>query len=123
VISLCLVICATAHTYCSSPLCQLFTPCTLSIGKPVLTDEVAFGAARNWGAHAVLKLAAACERGSEHPVGQTIVRAAQNSGLSLAAVDNFEVQLLLIVACGIHLAQLETELLSVSLACSALVNL
>jgi hypothetical protein len=70
-------------------LCQLYTP---SIGKPVLTDEVAFGAARTWGAHAVLKLAAACERGSEHPVGQTIVRAAQNSGLSLAAVDNFEVQ-------------------------------
>jgi cation transport ATPase len=97
-------------------LCVLHT---LSTGKPVLTDEVAFGAARNWGAHAVLKLAAACERGSEHPVGQTIVRAAQNSGLSLAAVDNFEVNFLQTVVHPNYVVQfiVASVLVSSTLAC------
>ncbi|KAG5182693.1 putative copper-transporting ATPase [Tribonema minus] len=65
---------------------------TLTTGKPALTDEVSFGAAERWGDHAMLRLAAACEKCSEHPVGQTVVRAAQSLGLALPAVDNFEVR-------------------------------
>ena len=38
----------------------------------------------------VLRLAAAVEKGSEHPLGEAIVRAAQQRGLALPAVANFE---------------------------------
>jgi Cu+-exporting ATPase len=37
-----------------------------------------------------LRLAASAERGSEHPLGESIVRAAQAKGLSLSAPQNFE---------------------------------
>ncbi|GAB3472160.1 Ag(+)-translocating P-type ATPase SilP [Kineococcus endophyticus] len=38
----------------------------------------------------VLRLAAAVEKGSEHPLGEAIVRAAQQQGLTVPAVANFE---------------------------------
>jgi Cu+-exporting ATPase len=38
----------------------------------------------------LLRLAASAERGSEHPLGEAIVRAAQARGLSLAQPDHFE---------------------------------
>ena len=40
--------------------------------------------------HNLLRLAASVERGSEHPLGEAIVRAAQESGLSLSEPANFE---------------------------------
>jgi len=39
---------------------------------------------------AVLRLAAAVERASEHPLGEAVVRAAQERGLDLAAVQDFQ---------------------------------
>jgi Cu+-exporting ATPase len=38
----------------------------------------------------VLRLAAAVERGSEHPLGEAVVRAAQERGLSVPAVQDFQ---------------------------------
>ncbi len=69
---------------------------TLTEGKPALTDVVV---APGWlppsanglspEAH-LLQLAASAERGSEHPLGQAIVAAAQVQALELAAPADFE---------------------------------
>jgi Cu+-exporting ATPase len=83
---------------------------TITEGRPVVTDvvvaqpalaPVATGANdagdRNGNGtppagaeHEVLRLAASAERGSEHPLGEAIVRAAQERGVSLAQVDQFQ---------------------------------
>jgi P-type Cu+ transporter len=42
------------------------------------------------GTHALLRLAASVERGSEHPLGEAVVRAAQERGLTLAQPQGFE---------------------------------
>jgi Cu+-exporting ATPase len=60
---------------------------TLTRGEPNVTDIVAFGGT---GEPEVLRLAAAVEAGSEHPLGEAIVRAAQQRGLALPAVGGFE---------------------------------
>jgi Cu+-exporting ATPase len=56
---------------------------TITEGQPSVTDVVTRD-------QRLLRLAASAERGSEHPLGEAIVRAAQAQGLSLAQPDRFE---------------------------------
>jgi P-type Cu+ transporter len=80
---------------------------TLTEGRPVVTDVtvVAQHRAMELAAHGnrrggtlpvlserdeLLRLAASAERGSEHPLGAAIVRAAQGQGLTLAQPERFE---------------------------------
>ncbi|HLL74480.1 MAG TPA: heavy metal translocating P-type ATPase [Pyrinomonadaceae bacterium] len=51
---------------------------TITRGRPVLTDVIA---AAGFDENELLRLAAVAERGSEHPVGEAIVRAAEERGL------------------------------------------
>lgn len=60
---------------------------TLTKGEPNVTDVVAFG---GMGQDEVLRLAAALEMGSEHPLGEAIVRGAHDRQLQLGLVANFE---------------------------------
>ncbi|HVC35009.1 MAG TPA: heavy metal translocating P-type ATPase [Chloroflexota bacterium] len=59
---------------------------TITIGKPVLTNVVATGAHDENG---VLRLAAAVEKGSEHPLGAAIVQGARERELSIPSAENF----------------------------------
>ena len=62
---------------------------TITVGQPTVTDVVASNDssdAEGW----LLRLAASAERGSEHPLGEAVVQAAQARGLSLAQPDRFE---------------------------------
>ena len=60
---------------------------TLTRGEPALTDVVA---ADGIPEKELLRLVASAERGSEHPLGEAIVRGARERGLSLADADEFE---------------------------------
>jgi Cu+-exporting ATPase len=60
---------------------------TLTRGEPNVTDIVALGAATE---EEILRLAAAVEAGSEHPLGEAIVRAAQHRELVLPQVEGFD---------------------------------
>jgi Cu+-exporting ATPase len=60
---------------------------TLTEGKPKV---VAFKVAAGFVEADVLRLAASLERGSQHPLGAAIVKAAEEKGLPLAAVQNFD---------------------------------
>ena len=60
---------------------------TLTRGEPSVTDIVSLAGEPE---EKVLRLAAAVEVGSEHPLGEAIVRAAQHRGLALPAVEGFE---------------------------------
>lgn len=60
---------------------------TLTEGRP--TFEVAIPAPGHT-ADEVLLMAASLDQGSEHPLAETIVRAARDSGMVLAKPDNFE---------------------------------
>jgi P-type Cu+ transporter len=60
---------------------------TLTEGRPVVTDVVVRPGMTET---ELLRLAAAAERGSEHPLGEAIVRSAQERGVELAAVENFQ---------------------------------
>lgn len=60
---------------------------TLTRGEPNVTDIVPLGEASE---EQVLRFAAAIETGSEHPLGQAIVRAAKHRALVLPKVDKFE---------------------------------
>ncbi|MBC8078565.1 MAG: copper-translocating P-type ATPase, partial [Chloroflexales bacterium] len=57
---------------------------TITAGQPSVTDIVASGAD-----DVLLRLAASVERVSEHPLGEAIVRAAQERGLTLAQPEGF----------------------------------
>jgi len=65
---------------------------TITQGQPSVTDVVAVheeqGTALD-GQDAILRFAASAERGSEHPLGEAIVRAAQDRALSLAEPEAF----------------------------------
>lgn len=60
---------------------------TITEGKPVVTDLVAYQGADD---AQILTLAAAAEVGSEHPLGEAIVEAAKEAGLVLPAVQSFQ---------------------------------
>ena len=59
---------------------------TLTQGRPSVTDLVAASV----GEEELLRLAASVERGSEHPLGKAIVRAAQDRGVVTEPVEGFE---------------------------------
>ncbi|HEV7903757.1 MAG TPA: heavy metal translocating P-type ATPase [Pyrinomonadaceae bacterium] len=59
---------------------------TITRGQPALTDVLTI---ENFDADELLRLAAAAERGSEHPVGEAIVRGARARGLAGASVEKF----------------------------------
>ncbi len=59
---------------------------TLTRGEPQVTDVITNGASE----HDVLFFAGSAEKGSEHPLGQAIVRAAEEKGLSPEQPDEFE---------------------------------
>ncbi|PCK80804.1 heavy metal translocating P-type ATPase [Rhizobium sophoriradicis] len=60
---------------------------TLTEGKPVLTDIVAFGGIEE---NRLLSLAASLERGSEHPLAEAIVSGAEERGATFVEVTGFE---------------------------------
>jgi Cu+-exporting ATPase len=59
---------------------------TLTEGEPMVVGLVAIGDAD---ASEILRLAAAVERGSEHPVGEAIVAEAEERGLEIPAIAKF----------------------------------
>jgi Cu+-exporting ATPase len=59
---------------------------TLTRGEPMLTDVVENGTNRK----ELLFLAASAEKGSEHPLGEAIVRGAEKEGITLDRPDEFE---------------------------------
>ena len=61
---------------------------TITEGSPSVTEALAFDGI--FGADEVLRLAAGAERGSEHPLGEAVVRAAEARGLSAPAGRDFE---------------------------------
>jgi Cu+-exporting ATPase len=61
---------------------------TITKGEPALTDVIA-ATTEFISEDELLRLAASAERGSEHPLGEAIVRGAQARGLELAEVKNF----------------------------------
>jgi P-type Cu+ transporter len=60
---------------------------TLTKGEPELTDVVA---TNGFGEDKLLRLVASAERGSEHPLGEAIVRGARERGLKLAEAQSFD---------------------------------
>jgi Cu+-exporting ATPase len=60
---------------------------TLTKGRPELTDVVATNGLPG---DELLRLVASAERGSEHPLGEALVRGAEDRGLALARADGFE---------------------------------
>src|SRR5256885_14851359 len=60
---------------------------TLTKGSPSVTDVVPFGPLK---ADEILRLAASAEKGSEHPLGEAIVRAASDRGLTIEDPQDFQ---------------------------------
>ncbi len=62
---------------------------TITVGQPAVTDLVV---SESWpgSLEDALRLAASAERGSEHPLGEAIVQAAQEKGLALADPAGFQ---------------------------------
>ncbi|MEI6724658.1 MAG: heavy metal translocating P-type ATPase [Actinomycetes bacterium] len=67
---------------------------TITEGRPRVTDVVVFDAGTGGGSgldeHGLLRLVAAAERGSEHPLAGAIVTAAEERGLSIPEAGQFE---------------------------------
>ena len=62
---------------------------TITKGEPSVTDIVPLNA---FDPAELLRLAAVAERGSEHPLGQAVVKAAQERGLTLTQPQSFEAE-------------------------------
>jgi Cu+-exporting ATPase len=60
---------------------------TITRGHPDVREVIPAG---GWDADVLLALVAAAEVGSEHPVGEAVVRGARQRGLTLPAVDSFD---------------------------------
>ncbi len=60
---------------------------TLTKGQPEVTDIIALSGS---GENELLRLAAIAESGSEHPLGQAVVRKAKQMGIPVAGPDSFE---------------------------------
>jgi Cu+-exporting ATPase len=60
---------------------------TLTVGKPSLMEIVP---AKGFDEMSILHFAASLERASEHPLGAAIVKGAEQRGISLTGVENFE---------------------------------
>ncbi len=58
---------------------------TITEGKPKVTDIVSINSSED----ELLQIAASCEQGSEHPLGEAIVRAAEEKGLVFLATSQF----------------------------------
>lgn len=58
---------------------------TITEGKPKVTDIISNSKSKD----DLLSLAASAEKGSEHPLGEAIVRAAQDGNVELKAIENF----------------------------------
>ncbi len=64
---------------------------TITKGKPEMTDSVVHGQWMvNDGQDELIRLAGSVERGSEHPLGRSIVQRAEAQGLTLFEPKNFE---------------------------------
>ena len=59
---------------------------TITEGKPKVVDVIS----HEMEPDELLRLAASCERSSEHPLGEAIVAGAQEKGLSLAQTEAFQ---------------------------------
>ncbi len=59
---------------------------TITEGKPKVTEIITYG---NYDEDYILKLAASAEKGSEHPLGEAIVRYANEKNIDLLDVENF----------------------------------
>lgn len=62
---------------------------TITRGEPNVTDVVALNGVSE---SELLRITAVAERGSEHPLGQAVVRAAQERGIALAQPESFEAE-------------------------------
>jgi len=60
---------------------------TLTQGKPAVTEIVALG---RHSEEEVLRLAAMAEKGSEHPLGRAVLRAAEEKGIKVPQVNSFK---------------------------------
>ena len=60
---------------------------TLTKGKPSLTDVIAV---KGWEEKDVLRMAASSEKGSEHPLGEAIVKGSEEWGINLVKAEFFE---------------------------------
>jgi Cu+-exporting ATPase len=60
---------------------------TVTVGEPVVTDIIAYG---DIDSDKLLSIAASCEKASEHPLGDAIVKRALTDGLSLSEVKDFQ---------------------------------
>ncbi len=60
---------------------------TITEGKPDITDVIT---ASDMARDRLLQLAASAEKGSEHPLGEAIVRGAEKEGIEFKPVDQFE---------------------------------
>ncbi len=62
---------------------------TLTEGRPEIGDQIALAP---WSDSELLRLAAAAEQSSEHPLARLLVAEARSAGLSLPAVESFQAQ-------------------------------
>lgn len=60
---------------------------TLTEGQPAVTDIVTID---GWSQEEVLRFAASAEQGSEHPLGEAMIRDAEEKNLDLWPIQNFE---------------------------------